>query len=84
MNVEKIFKACADIEPFDQECRKLLDKVMSVSSPMKFDDEFATDAELDRLEAELDRFNRRSRESDTLRITVEGLPAYQTNSFVFI
>lgn len=84
MNIKKIFEECSDIEAFDEESYKLLEKLMSVSSPMKFDDEFASDEELDRLEAELDRFNRRSPEADTLRRAVRDLPPYQTGGFVFI
>lgn len=84
MNVKKIFDGCVNIDPFNQECKVLLDKIMSLSSPMKFDDEFASDEELNRLEAELDRFNRRSRESETFRYAIERLPAYKTNNFIFI
>jgi hypothetical protein len=84
MNIEKIFEQCANIEPFDEECYKLLNKIMSIVSPMKFDSEFASDEELDRLEAELDRFNRRSQESDTLVRTVTNLEPYKTNRFIFI
>lgn len=84
MNIKSIFEACADIEPFDEECHKLLDKIMSITSPMKFDSGFATEEELDRLEAELDRFNRRSAESETLRRTLEELAPQKTSGFIFI
>ena len=84
MDVKKIFDDCSDTESFDKESYKILEEVLSVSSPMTFDDEVASDAELDRLEAELDRFNRRSPEADTLRRTVQDLPPYQTGEFVFI
>jgi hypothetical protein len=84
MNVAKIFEGCVDIEAFDEECFKLLESLMSITSPMKFDDDFATDEQLDRLEAELDRFNRRSREADTLRQAIQDLAPYQSNRFTFI
>lgn len=84
MDVKKIFESCSDIEPFNSDCYELLEKVMSITSPMKFDDEFASEEDLDRLEAELDRFNMRSPEADTLRRTIQDLEPYQTNDFVFI
>jgi len=84
MNINKIFEACDDIDPFDVECSKLLDKIMSITSPMKFDSEFASDEELDRLEAELDRFNRRCPETDTLRRTLQELEPQKTSDFIFI
>lgn len=84
VNVGKIFEQCVAIEGFNENCHELLDRVMELSSPMMFDDDFASDADLDRLVAELDRFNRRSREADALRRAVESLPAHQTNRFVFI
>ena len=84
MNVKLIFEACDDIIPFDEDCIKLLDKIMSITSPMKFDDRFATDEELDRLESELDRFNKRSPESNMLRQVVENLDPQKTSKFIFI
>jgi len=84
MNIAKIFEDCNDIEPFQTDCYKLLDKIMSITSPMKFDDEFASNEDLDRLEAELDRFNMRSPAADTLRQAVQELTPYQTGEFVFI
>lgn len=84
MNVEKFFNGCVDIDPFDSECSKLLDKVMSVTSPMKFDADFASNEELDRLEAELDRFNIRSTESELLYQILRDLKAAQSSRFIFI
>ena len=84
LNIEKIFNRCVAIESFNEDCYTLLNKIMSINSPMKFDDEFASDEELDRLEAELDRFNRRSRQADVLRNTIRALAPSQTNRFIFI
>lgn len=84
MNIKKIFESCVDIEPFDEECYTLLNKVMTISSPMKFDSEFVSDEQLDRLEAELDRFNIRSAESDILKNTIQILEPYKTSDFIFI
>ena len=84
MNIKSLFEACNDIEPFDEECYNLLNKIMSITSPMKFDNRFATEEELNKLESELDRFNRRSTESETLKRTIEDLTPQKISGFIFI
>jgi len=84
MDIKNIFDSCVSLDPFNLESYSLLEKIMSITSPMKFDDSFASNEELDRLEAELDRFNLKSSEAEILRKIIWELEPKQTNNFVFI
>jgi hypothetical protein len=84
MNIEKIFKECVNVEGFNNESKQLLDRLMAIATPMSFDDDFATDAQLDALITEMDRCNTVSSEADRLVSAVERLEPYQSNRFVFI
>lgn len=84
MNIKKVFENCVETEPFSENCYNLLNRIMSISSPVKFDNEFASEEELNNLESELDRFNIRNEVSNTLRTVLEGLQPHRTNDFTFI
>ena len=54
MDIKKIFKKVKDTEVMPIVLKELLDKIMTLKNPMDFDDEFATDEQLDALEDALD------------------------------
>ena len=84
MNIEKFFDRCTEIGSFNEDCLELLNKVMSITSPMKFDDDFASDDEMDQLEAELDKFNVRSEETQLFHTIINSAKARRSSRFVFI
>ena len=65
LNVEAVFELCKEEEGFDPEKKKLLDRLLTIKSPMNFD--FATDEELDALVEEMDREAAKGERSQTLR-----------------
>lgn len=84
MDISKVFEACQEIEPFSENAKELLKRIMAISSPMDFDNEFATDEQLEFLVSELNRFNTFSRISQTLQSVIRHLPAVKTSSDIFI
>lgn len=84
MKVEEFFNRCPSQDPFDEDSLKLLNKIMSISSPMKFDDAFASEEQLDKLIEDLDKFNIVSNTSYRLLRAIQSVRAYQSNKFVFI
>jgi hypothetical protein len=57
---------------------------MTVSSPLEFDDGFASDEELDRLEAELNSLNQVSAEADKFRLAIIESHSISDHSISFI
>lgn len=58
MDIERLFESLPEIQTISNEQRQLLDRLMALENPVDFDDEFATDEELDALEDALDQSER--------------------------
>ncbi len=84
VNIDVIFEECEHIEPFDKECLILLERVMSVDNPMRFDDDFATDEQLNHLETQLDLFGQKTPQASRFKRVVAELDSYVTNTVQFI
>lgn len=84
MEINKLFESCPSLGDFDEESLTLLKEIMSLTSPMKFDNEFASDEQLDKLIEELDRFNKRGNRSDEFRYVLETIKTCKSNKFSFI
>lgn len=82
-NVVDIFEKLTD-NKFNEECLTLLNKIMSISSPMDFDDEFASEEELDLLISEMDRFNLISTRINLLRKAIDLAKPCESSDVVFI
>ena len=83
-DITKLFEELVHVEVFDTECLELLEKVMNLDNPMKFDDAFATEEQLIRLEGELDRFDNSIPQSLLLKKVIHGLRPNTTDSVLFI
>lgn len=84
MNVRKIFDGCEEIKGFDPNAKTLLDKIMNIKTPMGFDDEFATDEELQTLEEELDRGHSYAPQILNVKRVISKLPAIRSFKVNFI
>lgn len=79
MNVEEFFNSLVEINSLSAEQRELIDKMMSLETPMSFDDDFATDEELDALENIMDAAEREAPSYITLKEVISQLPAQISN-----
>lgn len=84
VNIERLYENCPEMNGFDESCQALLEKLMTVTSPMDFGDDFASDEELDRLEQELDRLDVRNPNIVKIKQIVMGLKAKQALGTIFI
>jgi hypothetical protein len=84
MNVNKFFEALVHIDTFNEESLKLLENIMNIDSPMKFDDDFASDENLDKLELELDRVNRVAPQVNLFKNAINRLEPCKTDGTIFI
>ena len=83
-NVSKMFGKLTHIDPFDKESLELLERMMTLDNPMRFDDNFATNDALDKLEQELDRVDRRTPAANSFKRVVEELGPCRINGVIFI
>lgn len=84
MNPKYIFDNCDELREFDVDCKELLDKIMTIKTPMSFDDDFATDAELQALEDELDRMAVQMPQAVNIKDIILKLPAVRATKINFI
>lgn len=54
MDIRSLFNSLRESPPFSEESQNLLERIMELDNPVDFNEEFASDEELDRLEDELD------------------------------
>jgi hypothetical protein len=54
VNVEELFESLGESNSSTEEQTELLNKIMELETPLDFDDDFATEEELDLLESTLD------------------------------
>lgn len=55
MDIRRIWRRLSDTVIITEEQRELLERIMTLQNPVEFDEEFATDEQLDALEDALDR-----------------------------
>lgn len=84
MNLNDMFDSMAETRTLPEESERLLERIMVLSSPMKFDAAFASDEELDRLEQELENAAHLQPKVQDMIYTVLGLKAIVSNKAVFI
>jgi len=84
MNVEKMFDQLVHVDFFDEKCLELLNKIMELDNPMKFDDAFASDDDLDKLEDELERLETRAPQAVRFKQIVHGLAPCKVPDLPFI
>jgi len=84
MNPKQIFDNCDELREFNADCKELLDKLMAIKTPMSFDDDFATDAELQALEDELDRMAAQIPQAVNIKQIILNLPAVRATKINFI
>jgi len=84
INLNDLYEMMAETRTLTQESEELLNKLLSLSSPMKFDASFATDEQLDRLEQELENTAHLQLQVQEMIYTVLGLRAVVSNKAVFI
>ena len=84
IDVFKFYDDCLEIGGFSEQNGILLDKIMNISNPMDFNDDFANDEELDNLEQELDRVYSRDQNIDGFRGIFEDLKPIKSSFVTFI
>jgi len=84
MNVKKIFEECTAIDGANEEGLKLLEKILAISSPMEFTDDFISEEDLDNLITEMERLDVKFPALKTFRSVLNSLPPVKGNSRVFI
>lgn len=84
INLNDLYDSMAESRALTLESEELLSKLLSISSPMKFDADFATDEQLDRLEQELENTAHLQPRVQEVIYTVLGLKAVASNRAVFI
>lgn len=83
MNVSNLFENVSDAS-VNNELQNLLNRIMAITNPMDFDDDFATDAQLEALEDEMDRLESRMPELLKFLEAVKKTKASETTTLVFI
>ena len=84
VDIELLFSSCPEIGGFSGGCQALLEKLMAITSPMDFDNDFANDEELDSLEQELDRMDIKSPNVESFKQIVVALKEKKARGFIFI
>jgi hypothetical protein len=84
INLDDLYDSMAETRALTLESEELLNKLLSLSSPMKFDAAFATDEQLDRLEQELENTAHLQPRVQEMIYTVLGLRAIASSKAVFI
>lgn len=85
MNIEDFFNSLIETQvSLTAEQRQLIDTMMELNSPMAFDDDFATDEELDALEDAMDRAECEVPSCVNLKNVISSLPARKSNKDDFI
>jgi len=84
INLNDLYESMTETRTLAPESEELLGKLLSLSSPMKFDDDFATDEQLDRLEQELENTAHLQPKVQEMIYIVLGLKPVTSNKAVFI
>lgn len=83
-DVEDIFNNFTDLIIIKSNNINLLNRLCSIKNPLHFNDDFATDEELDNLEKFLDSQLVAVNEVNKFKEIIEQLPPNQAQGFVFI
>jgi len=83
-DVSKIFDSLTEITDIEQRCNSLLESLVNIKNPMKFDDNFATDEQLNQLEIYLDNKLVGNAEAESFKNIINSLPPALVQGFVFI
>lgn len=83
MNVSNLFENVSDVS-VNNELQDLLNRIMAITNPMDFDDDFATDEQLEALEDEMDRLESRMPELLKFLEAIKKTKASETTTLVFI
>jgi hypothetical protein len=84
INIDKMYKNCSMTPGFTQEDQDLLDKMLTISTPMDFNDDFASNEDLDRLEKLLDNSDIINADVLKFKKIIIDLKARQALKSVFI
>jgi hypothetical protein len=84
IDIDDVFEECVHTEPFSKECLELLERIMNIDNPMRFDDSFTTDKQLNQLEEELECLDRKSPRIHSFRDIVVNARPCLTDSKLFI
>ena len=85
MNVSRLYESLMEVPiSLTEEQRTLLDGIMSLNSPMYFDENFATDEELDELESVLDQMEITAPNCINLKNIIAGISAKPSSGTDFI
>ncbi|MGW8177895.1 MAG: hypothetical protein ACWGQW_03760 [bacterium] len=75
MNVRRIFEELPEVQHITDEQRELLNRLMNLDNPVNFDENFASDEELDALEDALDLTEREVPHHIILKTAIFNAPA---------
>jgi acyl carrier protein phosphodiesterase len=84
LDLNEIYNFMTETKTISQEAEELLDRIMSISSPMKFDANFATDEQLDSLTQALEGIISLLPKTENLIFSVLELESIVSNEANFI
>lgn len=84
INLSEFYTKCIEIGTLSERSQELIDKIMSMSNPMKFDNDLATDEELDTLEHDLDRIYSREPNVNKFKGLLINLKPVKSSGLTFI
>jgi hypothetical protein len=84
LDLNEIYDSMTETRTISQEAEELLDRIMSISSPMKFDANFATDEQLDSLTQALEDIISLLPKTENLIFSVLDLESIVSNEANFI
>lgn len=84
INIEKIFNTCKEVKGFDQKNVELLNNILSIKSPIDFDNRFATDEELEFLLLEMKHEDLRKPNMEKLKEMICSMKPTKSTQVGFI
>ncbi len=84
VNIGRLFDSCPEIPGFQEKHEVLLENILSISNPMDFDKDFASDDELDELELAIDRLGINNPNTGKFKKIIDNLKAKRAFTSVFI
>ena len=82
--MDELFESCTAVEPLNEVAQNLLTKIMNINNPMTFNEEFASDEDIQTLERELERLDISSTRWEEFRRTVGELDPHVVEDIMFI
>jgi hypothetical protein len=85
MNLQNFFEVIPEAQTMADDMKELLNKLMEIDSPMDFDDDFATDEELEALESALDTLEIGLPEANQFKthiVNAKAIQASTTTTFI--